>query len=319
MRRTRRTVPYTFLMPYLVLFVTFLLLPLIYAVYVSLFQGRAGVNMFVGLRNYTTAFGDSEFWSGVKRVLVYAVGQVIVTVGFSLSLALLLDSPWVKLKSLFRLLYFLPYAVPAVIGAIMWGFLFSPQLDPFYRDLGGSSLGLLTANHLLYGVLIIVTWELAGYNMTIYYANLTSIPLDLYDAGKIDGCSEWKLAMRIKVPLIKRAIMLTAVLSIIWSLQLFNEPMVLSTMASLPPSFTPNMFVYNMEFSYGNDNYAATLSVILILITLAVTLVFILFSSGLASRARGGHRARTERRRSLSAAPTMAARSTSYEGAEGTK
>ena len=90
--------------------------------------------------------------------------------------------------------------------------------------------------------------------------------------------------MRVKIPLIKRAIMLTAVLSIIWSLQLFNEPMVLSTMSSLPPSYTPNMFIYNMEFSYGNTNYAATLSVILILITLVVTVLFIVFSSRLSSR-----------------------------------
>ncbi len=289
MRPSKRSVPYTFLAPYLVLFVAFLLLPLFYAVYVSLFQGHAGVNAFVGLQNYFTALHDSEFWAGVRRVLFYALGQVILTVGFSLLLALILDSPWVKFRSLFRLLYFLPYAVPAVIGAIMWGFLYSPQLDPLYRDLGGSSLGLLTANHLLYGILIIVTWELAGYNMTIYYANLTSIPLDLYDAGKIDGCSEWQLAVRVKIPLIKRAIMLTAVLSIIWSLQLFNEPMVLSTMSSLPPSYTPNMFIYNMEFSYGNTNYAATLSVILILITLVVTVLFIVFSSRLsfARRASG--------------------------------
>lgn len=301
MRPSKRTVPYTFLAPYLVLFTAFLVLPLIYAVYVSLFQGRTGVNVFVGLQNYRTAMGDSEFWSGVRRVLIYAVAQVVVTIGSSLGLALLLDSPWVKLKSLFRLLYFLPYAVPAVIGAIMWGFLYSPQLDPLLRDVGGTSLGLLSANHLLYGIVIIVTWELAGYYMTIYYANLTSIPLDLYDAGKIDGCSEWQLAVRIKIPLIRPAIMMTAVLSIIWSLQLFNEPMVLSTMASLPPSFTPNMFVYNMEFTFGNTNYAATLSVILILITLAVTLVFLIFSSRLTPR--GIRRTRTQLQARPEAAP----------------
>ena len=164
MRPSKRSVPYTFLAPYLVLFVAFLLLcsPLFYCLSCQLLPGTCGVNAFVGLQNYFTALHDSEFWAGVRRVLFYALGQVILTVGFSLLLAIL-DSPWVKFRSLFRLLYFLPYAVPAVIGAIMWGFLYSPQSDPLYRDLGGNSLGLLTANHLLYGILIIVTWELAGY------------------------------------------------------------------------------------------------------------------------------------------------------------
>ncbi|WEG14593.1 sugar ABC transporter permease [Pullulanibacillus sp. KACC 23026] len=232
----------------------------------------------MGLANYLTAWQDKSFWISVYRVAYYGVVQVTIMLVLALILALFLDSPFVKSKGLFRVIYFLPYAVPGVIAAIMWGFLYSPDLNPILQIFGvftgGKPLNLLNSGTVLYGIMNMATWAWTGYNMTIYFASLTSIPLDLYDAAKIDGCNEFQTAWHIKLPLLRQVIIMTTVLSIIGSLQLFNEPFVLSSLTSIPANFTPNMDIYNMAFAYGNFTYSATLSITLVLITFIASLLF---------------------------------------------
>ncbi len=136
MQRFNRGAPYVLLLPYLILFFLFLLFPFIYAIFLSLFVQHGGERSFVGLQNYLQALHDGEFWSGFGRVFYYAVLQVVVMLVVALGTALLLDSPFIKGKAFFRLVYFLPYAVPGVIAALTWGFLFSPHLDPVLGFLG---------------------------------------------------------------------------------------------------------------------------------------------------------------------------------------
>jgi multiple sugar transport system permease protein len=165
----------------------------------------------------------------------------------------------------------------------MWGFLYSPDLNPilsiFGIFTGGKPLNLLDSGTVLYGIMNMATWAWTGYNMTIYFASLTSIPIELYDAAKIDGCNEFQTAWHIKLPLLKQVIIMTTVLSIIGSLQLFNEPYVLSSLTSIPATFTPNMDIYNMAFAYGNFTYSATLSITLVLITFIASLLFMYATS----------------------------------------
>jgi multiple sugar transport system permease protein len=194
--------------------------------------------------------------------------------GFSstvaLLLALLLDTKLAKLKSFFRLLYFLPYAVPGVFASIMWGFLYSKPLDPILQAV---HFDPLSSGLLLYSIINIATWEWTGYNMTLYAASLSGISTELYEAAKLDGCNEWKLARYIKLPLLKPTLVMTIVLSFIGSMQLFNEPFLLNTLTPISQNFTPNIDIYNMAFSLNNLPYAATLSVILALITILVSIV----------------------------------------------
>lgn len=274
-----KSVPYVFITPYAILFLLFFVFPFFYALYLSFFSQHGPDSFFVGIQNYIRVFADGSFWSGVVRVFFYGVIQVTIMLVLALALALFLDSPLIKGKNFFRLVYFLPYAVPGVIAAIMWGFLYSPQLNPILGFVTGGNLNLLSQDNVLYAIVNIATWEWTGYNMTIYFANLTSVPLELYDAAKIDGCNEWQLATKIKLPLIRSAVIMTIVLSIIGSLQLFNEPYILGSMTSIPPAFSPNLYIYNMSFSFNNLNYSAALSIILTLITFAVSMLFIYLTS----------------------------------------
>ena len=278
-----RRVPYIFLTPFLILFALFFVFPFVYSLILSLFVNIQGEYKFVGLTNYLTAWEDKSFWYAIYRVAYYGVVQVTIMLVLALVLALFLDSRYVKNKALFRVIYFLPYAVPGVIAAIMWGFLYSPDLNPilniFASFTGGKPLNLLDSGTVLYGIMNMATWAWTGYNMTIYFASLTSIPIELYDAAKIDGCNEFQTAWHIKLPLLKQVIVMTTVLSIIGSLQLFNEPYVLSSLTSIPATFTPNMDIYNMAFAYGNFTYSATLSITLVLITFIASLLFMYATS----------------------------------------
>lgn len=271
----RKYPPFAFVLPFMVLFALFFIGPRLYALYVSLFVQHFGVNHFVGLQNYRVALTDPTFWQAVARVAYYGVVQVSIMLTLALLLALLLDSPFAtRYQIIFRLLFFLPYAVPGVIAAIMWGFLYAPSLDPLLHAIG-PGINPLASGSVLYAIVNIALWEWTGYNMTIYFASLTSIPIEIYDAAKIDGCGEMQLAWHIKIPLLRSTMVMTTVLSIIGSLQLFNEPYILSTLTSMPSNFTPNMDVYNFAFSYDNIPYAAALSIVLAALTIVASLAFL--------------------------------------------
>jgi len=277
-----------FLAPFGVLFALFFLLPIGYAVYESLFKVRVSglglgpnstVTTFAGLSNYTQVFSDSSFFGGVGRVLLFGVVQIPVMLVFATVLALLLDSVAVRFRRLFRLAFFLPYGIPGVIAAILWSFLYLPGLSPVVAALHGAGFGtvnFLGVHTVLWSIANIVTWEYTGYNMLIIYAGLQAIPVDLYDAGRIDGASEWKIATRIKLPLVASSLVLTAIFSIIGTLQLFSEPQVLRAIATtISSSYTPNLFAYTQAFVTNNPNYAAAIAVVLAIGTFILSFGFL--------------------------------------------
>jgi multiple sugar transport system permease protein len=288
--RKNRIVPYTMLAPFILLFLSFFIFPIIYSFYISLHVTQMGQEIFVGLSNYVTAIGDNQFWSSITTILVYAVVQACTALLIGLALALLLDSSLVRGKSFFRFAYFLPYAVPGVIATVMWGFLYSPKMNPMMKAIfifnGGHSFNILSADNLIYLITNIVTWAGAGYFMTLYIAALTSLPTEMYEAAKIDGCNEFQIALRIKLPLLKPMILLTSMLSIIGSFQLFNEPFLLQNLADVPQAYTPNLYIYKMAFNYGNFDYSATLSFLLAFVTLIVSVIFFYATSGKQRRER---------------------------------
>jgi multiple sugar transport system permease protein len=280
--------PVMFLAPFGVLFVLLFLLPIGYAIYQSLLRVHvSGLGLgpssttteFAGFSNYTQVFADSSFWQGVGRVLLFGVVQIPVMLAFATILALLLDSAAVRFRRLFRLAFFLPYGIPGVIAAILWSFLYLPGLSPVVaalHDTGFGTVNFLGTNSALWSIANIVTWEYTGYNMLIIYAALQAIPADLYEAGRLDGASEWTMAARIKLPMVTPALVLTAIFSIIGTLQLFSEPQVLRAITSnISSSYTPNLLAYTQAFTGNNPNYAAAIAVVLAIGTFILSFGFL--------------------------------------------
>jgi multiple sugar transport system permease protein len=264
-----------FLGPFGLLFTLFYLVPIGYAVYQSLLtverEGTFGkaTEVFGGFTQYVQVFQNEAFWTSVLRVLTFGVVQVPIMLGVALLLALLLDSPLVKGKKFFRLAFFAPYAVPGVIAAIMWGFLYSPNLSPFTAITG--QINILGADLVLWAIANVVTWVYVGYNMLIIYSALLSIPTEIYEAARLDGASQARIAWSIKIPLVRPAITLTAIFSIIGTLQLLAEPQVFKSFtSSVTSTFTPNLAIYSTA-AVPNVNLAAAFSVVLALFTFALS------------------------------------------------
>jgi len=271
-----------FIAPFAVLFSLFYLLPIGWAIFQSLLvverDGTFGkpVEVFGGLSQYVLVFQNEAFWASVGRVVLFGAVQVPVMLGIALVLALLLDSPLVKGKKFFRLAFFVPYAVPGVIAAIMWGYLYSPNLSPFAAFT--SEFDLLSPSTVLWSIANVVTWVYVGYNMLIIYSALLALPQEIFEAARLDGANQWQIAWSIKIPLVAPAITLTAIFSIIGTLQLLAEPQVFrSFTSSVSSTFTPNLAVYATS-AVPNVSLAAAMSVVLALATFALSFAFLKFT-----------------------------------------
>jgi multiple sugar transport system permease protein len=268
-----------FVAPFAALFVLFYLIPIGVAIWQSLLvverEGTYGAatEVFGGFQQYALVFQNEAFWTSVGRVLVFGVVQVPVMLALALLFALLLDSPLVRGKKFFRLAFFAPYAVPGVIAAIMWGFLYSPNLSPF--EALTSRVDLLSADFVLWAIANVVTWVFVGYNMLIIYSTLLAIPQEIYEAARIDGAGQARIAWSIKIPLVRPALVLTAVLSIIGTLQLLAEPQTFRSFSSAVTStYTPNMTIYATS-AIPNVSLAAAFSVVLALATFILSFTFL--------------------------------------------
>ncbi|MEV4668765.1 carbohydrate ABC transporter permease [Microbacterium sp. LWO12-1.2] len=263
---THGRVGWAFVAPFAIVFLALLVTPLLYALYLSLFQTRMiGGTTFVLFDNYIKAFTDPNFLDGIRFVIGFSAILIPLQMAVSLGVALILDAVVTRFARFSRLMIFLPYAIPAVIGALMWGFLYSKSFGPMAEIFGLFGMAgpdMLSRDLVFFGLLNIVTWQWAGYYMIIIYAALQGIDPTLYEAARIDGASGWQITLRIKIPLIAPALLLILVFALIGTLQFFNEPQILRYLASgaIPADLTPNMYAYQQAFALANYNYGSAIS-----------------------------------------------------------
>ena len=267
---TAKRAGYVFVAPFLVLFLLLFMFPLGYAAYLSLFKDQlVGGTVFAGLANYTRALSDPQLLQGVGRVGLFFLIQVPIMLLISLAAALAIDSGLLRAARVFRLGVFLPYAVPSVVAALMWGYLYGPSFGPLARF----GFDPLTDTLMLPALGNIVTWEFAGYNMIILYAALRTVPAERYEAAAVDGAGPWRTAWSIKIPALRPALLLCLVFSVIGSFQLFAEPNLVQRLAPnvINAAYTPNLYAYSLAFTSQQVNYAAAVSFLLGLVILVVS------------------------------------------------
>jgi multiple sugar transport system permease protein len=260
-----------------------MLVPLGYAVYTSLYTYRIiGGTSFTGAANYTQTLQSGEFWSGVIRVVIFAAIQIPVMLAIAFFFATVFDLGVAKFGTTFRTIFFIPFAVPAVVGAVMWSFLLEPQFGPFTRlagALGFSGTNFFSPSLLLPIIIVIVIWEWTGYNMMILYTALKSVPRDVVEAAILDDTPLWKIILRIKLPMVRSAIVMLIFLNTIGALQLFTEPQILSyfEQGAVSLNYTPSVYIYNTAIAADQTNLAAAMAVILALVIVAISAVSLVF------------------------------------------
>ncbi|MFI9046181.1 carbohydrate ABC transporter permease [Streptomyces sp. NPDC053427] len=281
-----------FVLPFLALFALCFIAPIVYAVHQSLHKtertGPLGLGgqeheAFAGLANYAHALSDDRFLAGFGRVLLFGAVQVPLMIVLATALALLLESAGARGIPFFRSAFFLPYGVPGVIASILWGFLYVPGISPLVKiaQSVGWDVDFLARGTVLWSIANIVTWQFTGYNMLVLIAQLKSVPSELYEAARIDGANAWQVARHIKIPLIRPALVLTCVFSIIGTLQLFAEPKVLRPLAAtIDTGFTPNLHAYSEAFVGNNQHVAAAEAVLLALVACVLSFGFLRLVGG---------------------------------------
>lgn len=271
---------WVFVVPFLLVFALTFLAPIGYAIQLSLFQEQAffGGTTFVGLDNYVHLFSDTRFWRSFARVLIFLAVQVPIMLLLALVAALAIDSARLHAAGFFRIVIFLPYAVPAVVATLMWGYMYGTNfgLAADLNDLFGTdAIRPLSLNWALASIGNIVTWEFVGYNMIIFYSALRVISDELYEAAALDGAGPFRTIFSIKLPALRGAIVIATIFSIIGSFQLFNEPNILRGLIPnvLTTDYTPNMYAYYLSFGGQQYNYAATVAIVMGVITAVIAYV----------------------------------------------
>jgi multiple sugar transport system permease protein len=268
-----------FLAPFLTVFVAFYLAPVVYAIYLSVFiKKRVGIGpakeMFGGLANYIRAVQDGDFLNGLKNMFVFGVVQVPVMLGLAIVLALLLAESRGIFMKVCRTAFFMPYGIPTAIGALIWGYLYSPNLSPFNQVLGGlhwGTIDFLSPGAVLFSIANIVTWTWTGYNMITLFAALQNIPTELYEAARVDGATKWDIVRSIKIPLLMPTLKLLFIFSVIGTSQLFTEAFVLRPLGYVADNITPNLYLYLTAARDANYSYAGAMAILLALLIFVIS------------------------------------------------
>ena len=289
-KAARRSTGQNVLFGLLIVLVLVWVIPLVFVV-VNSFKGNIFISnepfslptskSSVGLDNYAQAAGQPAFWKGLGRVLLFGVVQVPVMILAALALALVLDSLLVKRVTVFRLGFFLPYAIPGIVAAIMWLYMYNPSFSPINELLGlvGLKVDFFSRSIILWSMANITTWTFTGYNMLIFLAALQSVPRELYEAARIDGATGWQIVRRIKIPMVRSASLLAVLLSIIGTVQLFNEPTVLYSQNQwMGLDYTPMMMAYNSMTGALSPSGSGPASAISVLIALVAGVLAALYA-----------------------------------------
>ncbi|MGL3807682.1 carbohydrate ABC transporter permease [Paeniglutamicibacter sp. R2-26] len=278
-----------FLVPFFTLFAVAIIAPVVYSLVLSFHtQQKSGLGfgeaktVFVGLENYAQVFASESFVGGILRLGLYCLIYIPLMVGGAIVFALLLDATVAKARKLFQLLVFLPHAVPGVIAALIWAYLYTPGISPLVQALegGGIQINFLDANMVLPAIVNIGVWEWTGYNVIIIFTALQAVPREVLEAARMDGAGDIRIAMGIKMPMILPALSVIMLFTIIGTLQLFTEPTILAKATpSITSSWVPNMWAYDAAFIRHDLNQAAAASIIIAGLAAVLSLIVTRLSS----------------------------------------
>jgi raffinose/stachyose/melibiose transport system permease protein len=279
-RARRRLSIVSFLLPALLVFTGLVLLPIGLAIYTSLFKwnGFGGLpTHFVGLDNFVRLLGDEIFIGDLKRGLILVLLSVCVQLPVALGLALLLNQK-LRFRGVYRLIFFAPYVLSEVIAGVLFTMVFSPTgglVNQIFAVLGVSGQEWLSdPNTSLLTLFFVVSWKYFGFHMMLCLAGRQDIPPELDEAGMMDGAGRWQIFRHITLPLLGPTLRISAFLSILGAIQLFDMVWVLTGGGPIHSSETLAVTLFQYGFRRYEVGYASALSVAMFLISLVFALFY---------------------------------------------
>jgi ABC-type sugar transport system permease subunit len=295
---------YLFILPAFAILFTFHIFPVFSAIYTSLNKGAINKFVFVGLDNYTRALNSPDFWKSLGTTFTYTLLTIPFTILLGLFFAYLLFQVK-KGRGVYRVVYFLPYVISTVGSSIVWAVIFDPSsglANQILKFLGihplrwliepsgifqaiGSSAGLTQAPLIegpalaLVAIAIFTIWQTMGYDIIIFMAGLSNIPTELYEAARIDGAGPVQLFRYITIPLLAPTTFFIIVISVIGSLQSFNQIFAMNSAAAqrlggpLGSTNTLTVYMFDQLYSFSNYGYSSAIAVLLSIIILTLTII----------------------------------------------
>lgn len=276
--KRNRWIAYAFLLPNLIGFLAFTLIPIVMAFGLSFVKWDfANPMIWVGFKNFAKLFRDEGFQIAFWNTLYYTVISVPLTILFALLLAVLLHQKLQGVK-LLRTIFFFPYISSMIAVAVVWNMLFHPSMGPInqlIRLLGVAQPPEWTSSMVwaMPAIIIVGVWKQVGYYMVIYLAALQAIPEHLYEAATIDGANAWQQFRKITLPLLTPATFFISTLLIINSFKVFDHILIMTDGGPGRATNVLGYYVYNQAFLYFKFGYASAVAMVLFLVVLIITLI----------------------------------------------
>ena len=269
-----------FLLPYLILWSLFAVLPIGYGFYISLHKWNPiGGSKLIGFENYTQLFAVARFWNALKNTFVFAGCVIPLILGLGLGFALLLHRRILRGAGMVEGALFFPYLLNVSVVSILWAFILDPNVGivPYYmRLLGiGSPDFLNSPTFVLPTIAFVTAWWLCGYRMVVFRAGLNAIPLELYESSSIDGAGPIRQFFSITLPLMKPSILFAAVLTLVGGLRTLGQVIIMTNGGPGTSSEVLALYMYRLAFESFNFGQAAAVGFILFAIIFVLSMILV--------------------------------------------
>lgn len=262
-----------FILPALIGTFIFILIPVFFSFGLSFFDwDLLSKPQFVGLNNYTGVLTDALFGKILLNTIVYALSTSVFAVIIPLALACVINSK-IRGSDFFKTAYFLPFVTPMIVIAIIWQWIFDPNIGVLNHILRLNINWLYDVNFAMPAIIIVSVWKLIGYNMVIFLAGLSSLNQSLFEAAKIDGANALDTFKNVTVPLLSPTIFFVVVITCISSFQVFDLIYMMTQGGPLDSTNVLVYAVYKNAFEYFKIGYASALAYVLFAIILILTLI----------------------------------------------
>lgn len=275
-----------FLLPAMGTFLVFICYPAVQSFFLSLTQWEGiGPKKFVGLANYITIFTQTEqYWATLKNNLLWALCSATIPIWIGLLQANLLVRGRIRFAQVFQMIFFLPQIISSVVAAIIWKWIYDPNLGPLnliLRAVGLEGRGWLGDPHtVLIALFGVYVWQSYGFCTVVFCAALQGIDEQLYDAATIDGCNRWQEFRHITLPSARQSMTTVLLLMIIWSFQVFDLVYTITAGGPGYSSYVISYYVYYEGFMANHVGFATALSITLTVIILVFSTVFMRIREG---------------------------------------
>lgn len=278
----RRFVPYAYVLPCLLLIVVFVYFPIVQNVYFSFFRmsSYARTPRFIGLQNYARLLRDTTFFTALKNNALFALISMVVQVGGGTLIALLLESRAAgKGARFFRNLYFIPSLISVSAVAMLFLFVYEPDIGMLNNLLRAVGLGGLTRSWLgqpqtaMLSIIAMSQWQYTGYSVILLVVAIQKIPEELFEAATIDGANARQRAVHITIPLIREMILVALVISLTGCFKVFAE--VFATTQGGPGVSTQVLgtYLYKTVFGFDNVGYGSVIAFVVFLVTFITSML----------------------------------------------